>query len=252
MIDCEKKIEDCLSKFDAISLEEIEQQSLFIRYDTKYLLNIKYLDDLLKELKDYYSVLEINGKRCFTYVSLYYDTLKLNFHTNHLNGKKTRLKVRSREYIDYGTCFFELKKRWNKGIIEKLRIQRHNPNGHLEKEEYEFLKNNNIDPNIVKPYIITKYSRITLLSKMSKEKITIDFDLEFLSEFKNYKIDDLVILEIKQENSKPTNFISELLKLNNAVKCSVSKYCLGVITTIPNVKYNQYKKKLLLINKICN
>jgi len=84
---------------------------------------------------------------------------------------------------------------------------------------------------LVSPSISTNYQRITLCSKNSDERVTIDFNLE-LSDLRNSKsrkkrLTHFAIIENKSTHKHaPSHKILKDLGINAAKSCS--KYCLGV------------------------
>ena len=73
------------------------------------ILNTKNLKQLLEQLSGNYYLLEIDGKRCFNYNTLYYDTPLSDMFFTHIRGKLNRFKVRKRIYMETGTTYFEVK-----------------------------------------------------------------------------------------------------------------------------------------------
>ena len=114
-----KAINTILSSFDSISLNEMDEVKLMNRTDTKFIFEYSLLQKVLNEIKDHYYVLNIDGVRLNAYRSLYFDTDDFKFYFDHHNGKKSRIKVRYREYMDSGLCFLEVKKKIIKARLLK-------------------------------------------------------------------------------------------------------------------------------------
>lgn len=246
-----EEINGIIYDFDIADLKELEQMKLLDRYDTKYIFPINDITFLLNQLKNDYKILNINERRCFRYFNQYYDTTDYALHRMHINGKKTRFKVRKRNYDNSNQNFFELKLRNNKRKTEKHRLPILKANGDLNEDERNFLQQYNISLLDLFPSIKVYYNRITLTNKNLPEKITIDFDIEFISDFLSKKLDGLVIAETKNIKSINKTFFKNLMNEYKIVEFPISKYCAGAIYTIPGIKYNRYKPKILLINKIC-
>lgn len=244
-------ISEEIYKFDLTNLKELDQMKLLDRYDCKYVFPSSILPKLLKELKNEYNALSINNTRCLQYSNLYYDSPDYALHRMHVNGRKPRFKVRKRNYRVSNEVFFELKKKNNKSKTEKFRFPASNEDGQLTEKELNFLKKYDVKLLDLFPSIKTIYKRITLANKNLPEKITIDFNLEFQSSFATKNIDGLIIAETKNLRSVHRTFFKSLMKENKIEPYRISKYCAGAIYTIPNIKYNRYKPKILLINKIC-
>ena len=100
-------------------------------------------------------------------------------------------------------------------------------------------------------HILTNnFSRITLVSKTDKERLTIDFSLQFLKEGKLKQLGNLAIAEVKQENVNRGSEIMSILKNNQIREASFSKYATGAALLNPDLKYNKFKKNFLYLNKI--
>ena len=99
--------------------------------------------------------------------------------------------------------------------------------------------------------MLVNYSRITLFNNDFNEKITIDTDLVFSNNSSNFKLDNLVIVEVKQTARAKTPILA-ILKEDDIKPISLSKYCLGVNYLYPEVKKNNFKNKLVTLNKIIN
>ena len=117
-----KAIYKILSSFEPISLNQMDEVKLMKRTDTKFVFEYSLLNKVMEEIKAHYYVLDIDGIRLNAYRCLYLDTEDFKFYFEHHNGKKNRIKVRYREYIDSGLCFLEIKKKNNKGKTIKERL----------------------------------------------------------------------------------------------------------------------------------
>ena len=105
------------------------------------------------------------------------------------------------------------------------------------------------DPLNLRPKIWINYSRITLVNKVSAERLTLDLNLEFEREGKKQILDKLVIAEVKQDSKVASPFIS-IMRAKHIRQGSISKYCFGVASSFSEVKKNNFKQKLLNVNKI--
>ena len=175
---------ETLKNFDTISLDELNAtMSLMERIEKKYMISLEDLGKLMKEFHNDYYILAIKGNSIFTYDNIYMDTDDFYFYNQHEEGKKARMKVRSREYVDSNLAFFECKQREG-DLIRKSRYE-------LPVEESKALTNTsaafyqNICTSLnlehahynLQPTIRTHYKRVTLCSKKNDERITIDFDI---------------------------------------------------------------------------
>ncbi|MDR1944589.1 MAG: VTC domain-containing protein [Candidatus Peribacteria bacterium] len=103
-----------LKDFKTISLNHLNAKASFLkRIEQKYLLNSKDFISIIKDLKKDFNILDINGKKVFIYDNVYMDTSDYLFYNQHQNKLNSRIKVRTRFYVDSNLAFFELKHKLN-------------------------------------------------------------------------------------------------------------------------------------------
>ncbi len=245
-----QNIHNILNNYKPISLEEMDSVKLMDRTDTKFTFHINHLPQVLELAKKYYTVFEINNKRISDYRTLYYDTADLDMYNIHHTGKLNRYKVRHRTYVDSNLGFLEVKYKNNKGKTFKSRIKEPEVLKIWNGESVQFLlKKTPYIPDTLVPALWVNYSRITLVSVETKERLTLDLNLEFKKGDIDQKLHKLVIAEVKQEKAKGSPFIG-IMKQLHIREGSISKYCMAVAYTEPNIKTNRFKEKLLNIKKI--
>ena len=239
-----------LSQFDAIFLEDLGKNNLMARFDTKYPFNIDALPQILAELAPHYYILEIGGQRNHPYESLYLDTNQLGLYLQHHNKHKNRYKFRFRRYCESGTVFFEIKFKDNRSFTTKTRVSCEDFI-ELDEELKQFISaNSTINPNILRPSLHVFYKRITLVHKQTKMRFTIDQALSFSANERNKPLHKLAIAEVKRPNAKENRFVSQLFKRHKIYPMRVSKYCMGISSLYPDIKSNNYKQKMRMVNKI--
>lgn len=245
-----KHIETIVKDFNTISLEEMDNYALLNRMDLKYTINIKDLPDILNHIKSDYLSLSIEDKQVMQYKSLYFDTEDFNLYRLHHNGKLNRYKVRIREYQDTNTVFFETKFKNNKGRTLKNRFRKENQ-FELDQVESDFVREmTNIDPNILEPGILVYYKRATFVNPNTNERVTADLDLTFEFENNSKKFENIVIIEIKTSKGKKSSPLLDIIKEKKIEPFGMSKYCLGVSSLVNDVKTNNFKEKILTLNKL--
>ena len=239
-----------LNTFDTISLEEMSRVKLLDRMDKKYMLHADQLSEMLLLLKNEYFVLEIAQKKFASYETTYFDTADYEMYTKHHNGKLNRYKVRFRTYADSNLNFFEVKFKTNKGRTKKSRVQlpdnKHCIEGDAEKL---LLRKTNYTATMLSPVLEVKYSRITLVNSNMTERITIDFGLNYNHNNKLFDVPNLIIAEVKQEKTATSAFTA-LMQEKRIKTVSLSKYCLGITSTVENVKHNNFKSKIRYVNQL--
>ena len=244
------EISDILKHFETVDLKAMDEVNLMDRTDSKYEFNKKDLPALLHKLQSRYKLLEINGNPIATYKTVYYDTEDLRLYMLHHRGANNRYKVRHRTYVDTKSGFLELKFTSNKGRTIKERIKQQEASADWSAEAYAFLSSHlSFDPNLLKISMGVNYHRITLLSKDTRERVTIDTDLVFVYGAEHKEIPNLVIAEVKQAQRERTPILTYLKEMGIASE-PLSKYCLAVNTMRPEIKKNNFKEKLHLLSKL--
>ena len=246
-----ENIANILNTFTPISLKEMDDVKLLDRMDTKFTFRLADLPELLIKISPKYSVLDVNNVRINRYETLYFDTNKLNLYNQHHNGKLNRYKIRYRRYTDSNLNFFEIKFRNNRNRTIKKRISENSINSEIINEAKKFLiKQTCLDPKDLSAKLWVYYSRITLVNKSSKERLTIDLNLNYKNGDNAVSFPNLVIAEVKQEKACNSCF-TQIMKEKHIRNISISKYCLGIINLYENIKTNNFKPKLTLIKKLC-
>lgn len=240
-----------LNTFKSINLENLGGSSLMNRVDTKFLFKLNFLNELLSQLVEEYDILEIENQFIHDYESLYFDTPELKFYKDHHNNRLPRNKVRIRKYVGTNTNFFEVKKR-NRKHIEKSRIPCDEFRNSLLKEQLAFVKKFDIENNNLIPTQKNSYKRITLVHKNRKERLTLDFDLQFYWKDKERKFRNIVIAELKQEKINRNILFFNLMKVNGYLPYRISKYCTGIylLNNLKDIKYNRFKEKIRKLEKL--
>ena len=241
----EKRLLSSINLLDPISLNEMDTVQLMNRTDTKYYTNISNLHDLLDACKTNYKILEINGVRANSYSTDYFDTIDFKMYRNHHNRKLNRYKVRYREYIGSNLSFLEIKFKTNKGNTMKTRIKSCFKPLISNKNDIDFIKkssNYNAEDLIHK--LNNRFERITLVSLITRERVTIDFDLSFSSENKHVSLPNTMVIEVKRDQNSGKSELIKYLKSNRIRPNSFSKYCYGVALLFKPIKQNHFKQHL--------
>jgi hypothetical protein len=241
-------INDLLGKFEPVSLAEMDCVKLMDRTDVKFILSFSKLEPVLRALSDHYNVLTINGLKVFNYRTDYFDTSNLDMFFDHHNGKLNRFKIRQREYLESNLSFLEVKFKSNKGRVIKDRIER----SYSDQNAFSGFINKHTpyNPEDLSLTIINRFNRFTLVDKCMRERVTIDFNLAFADNMHDLLLHGLVIIEVKQNKTDKQSEIFNVLKSNVIRPASISKYCLGMSMLNQNTKINNFKKTILVINKL--
>ena len=239
-----------LKTFDTITLEQINKVMLLDRIDSKFMFHACCLEEILSLSGKDYFILEIAGKKLARYKTTYFDTPDYEMYTRHHNGKLNRHKVRFRNYVDSGISFFEIKFKTNKGRTIKSRIKIEDKEPVIQGEAEKLLeRETNYKASSLIPVLQVNYNRITIINRNMMERVTIDFGLSYKHNDCIVDIPNLIIAEVKQEKTgkSPFTLIMQEKRIKNI---SLSKYCLGIASTVKDVKLNNLKPKVRYVNQL--
>jgi hypothetical protein len=245
----EYREEEILQKFQPITLEEMDAVKLMNRTDTKFVLNRNFFNSVLPQFAESYRVLEIANKRMASYKTLYYDTQGFQLFLDHHNEKGDRYKIRIRNYVESNLFYLEIKRKF-KGRTDKKRTKVKDFELELSSESEHYI-NKVLGQQIkVVPKLWNSFQRITLVNTREVERLTLDLNLTFEWQDKKKVFDHLVVAELKQENVNRNSLFYSLMKEHHIRPNSISKYCVGGIALNPELKANNFKDKVLLIDKL--
>lgn len=245
-----KKLEDLISQFDPIALEEMDAVGLMKRTDTKYVFSEEELIPLIEGIQGDYRVLEVKGVRSNHYRTLYFDTSAFDFYMQHQNGKLNRNKVRFRKYVDSDLCFLEVKFKNNKGQTIKKRIKVEDFEKELSRDQLSFVNENADVKNELVPKLWNNFNRITFVNQQLGERLTIDYNLSFEFEGNKMALPNVVIAELKQIRLNRNSPFAEMAKKLKIRDSRISKYCIGSALLNEDLKHNRFKPKILNLKKI--
>lgn len=242
-------MEAILDKFNQVYFEKTF--SLMNRFDFKFLLKSSEAIAFLNHLYGEYDLIANNEIMIRSYETKYFDTYQRDTFLLHHQGKFPRYKIRTRTYLDTNDQFVEVKFKNNKGLTEKFRKKLTvEDNLFMQPDVISFLNSHKIhNLESLQESLLVNYQRISLKHKQINERITLDFNLTFSGNQKKTVLEDIVIVEVKQEKK----FISsamEILRSFNKRSISMSKYCYGVSSTDPSIKHNNFKPLLKNIHKL--
>jgi len=251
---------DQLNRFKSHTLSDLKGAALMDRVDTKFLLHRDLLPRLLDKARQHYTALEIGGRRCFQYSSVYYDTTGLKFYNMHYSGRLNRFKVRVREYVDSQTKFLEVKFKNNKKRTVKKRMLLNDVNGEDISQCKVFLDSLGVPSGAGLMQVQrSEYQRIALASEERKERVTIDINLEstLVMNDLNEKValPTMAIVELKQEKVDRSSPFYRILKELGVRKGKYSKYCMGMVMTGSDkkiVRGNRFKRIQRRVKAVCD
>lgn len=249
----EKSLTSALQQFSSHGLEDLNNAKLMNRVDSKFILPIAFLPELLSQLTNFYSMLEINGKRVSTYHNQYFDTPYMALYRDHHNGKLNRYKVRRRHYVDTDTEFLEVKFKNNQQRTIKSRIKLTGNEGEHSICAQFIQEQMGDNYNHLDISQQSGYQRIALANEAQAERLTIDFDLWYQNRRGSNKITlpGFFIAELKQHKKSKRSPFYQLMSRNNIFPTSFSKYCIGCALLYKSaLKTNRFKQTLSRVAKL--
>lgn len=234
--------------FDPISLATLNARAEMLeRLDNKYVVRRPVLQSAAAELARHFDVLEISGRRAFTYETCYFDNQDRRSYFDHHQGRRRRAKVRIRKYLDAALCFVEVKLKDKRGVTVKRRLGYAPENfGRLDDEALTFVHRAYYDQyGAVFPYelqrvIDMRYVRMTLVAKAGGERMTIDSCLRFYDMTAYHAVDDEhFILETK--SARGNGIADRLLRaLHQHPTKHCSKYCSAIALLNRGTRHNRF------------
>jgi len=244
-------INDTITQFQPISLEEMSAVKLMNRIDTKFVTTMPHLLSLLAMARNEYSIQEIAGERNMPYDTTYFDTHSFDMYNTHQHGHTGRQKIRFRTYVSSHLQFMEVKTKNNRGRTKKKRIEVTDMNL-ADTVKRDFLaKHLRYGVDTLMPALNNHFNRITLVNHAKTERLTIDTSLEFhnLVTGTDRDMGPLVIIELKRDGLCPSPVLAMLRQLRIKPH-GFSKYCMGSAMSNDTLPVNLFKPKLIDIRKI--
>lgn len=228
----------------------MDQVQLLNRIDTKYIFKQDRLAELLDRLLKDYFVLSIDGQILHPYETLYFDTPSHDLYLMHHNGHQNRYKLRFRKYVNSGLSFFEVKLKTNTHRTIKRRVSVNNIADSLTPNQQQFVHEcTDDDYNNYLPSLRVNFNRVTLVNLKVGERLTIDTNLHYVNGNDEKGIENIVIVEVKQQKNAFSPF-RQLMRENQLHEFYLSKYCLGITCLHESLKKNRFKRKLMALNKL--
>lgn len=252
------RIKDVLTRFEPITLEEMNEVKLMNRIDTKYVIPLKQLKYILEEAASLYMVQTKADQRLAPYHTVYLDTPDKKMYNLHQTGRKVRQKIRIRTYLDTDTTFLEVKTKNNHSRTKKKRIIvgvpdfQHFESFHGNAEAEAFLEERSWHHlgNLM-PHVENRFNRITLVNKAKTERLTIDLQLTFHNYDTATDIDfsPVAIIELKRDGLTYSPMRDILLRMR-IHEGGFSKYCIGCAMTNPTLRQNNFKEKIVRVKHL--
>lgn len=244
--------------FQPISLEALNSKAAMLeRRDNKYVVQAEALQAALPELATRFDVLEIDGQRSFTYDTCYFDDPERRSFHDHHQGRRQRIKVRVRRYVEAALCFVEVKLKDKRGITVKKRLP-YDPAkygtldeaalAHVEQAHCALYGRPHARP--LEPVLHMSYRRATLVAREGGERMTIDTGIGFYGAERDdaqgpqqHTGHQVFIVETKSANGH--GLADAVLRRHHQHPTSgCSKYCVGMSVTGGVQRFNRFRPAL--------
>ncbi len=240
---------DAVHGLPALTLDEVnEKAALQTRVDRKYLLRAHTWGNVLASLTIAPSALEIDGRRSFGYSSTYYDTSELDSYRDAARCRPHRYKVRTRRYLDTGSCAVEVKMRSASGATVKSRewLDADEPEigGLLPAAAATFVggfERIGDRAHQLTEVLTTTYQRVTLVT--ADVRVTVDRRVAAI-DVHGRRLDygDLLIVETKSAGA--VGVVDRALWASGVRPARISKYCTSLAALQPELPSNRWSRSI--------
>jgi hypothetical protein len=247
----ERAVHDATQLMRPTTLEDLmSRAALLVRVDRKYFVPVETFREFAARVSADFVVLDIEGRRLFHYESVYFDTPDLAMYRAHIQGRRRRFKLRTRTYADSGLCMLEVKLKGPHAMTVKERMP-HAPARRrgLDPAALAFAAGAVYDsyglplPECLGPVLTTSNLRATFASITDAARFTCDVNVtcrDVSGEVSQR--DDHVLVETKAGSSG--SLADRTLRDLGVRPAPISKYCIGVAVTHPEVASNAWHRTL--------
>jgi hypothetical protein len=230
----------------------IAERALQRRVDTKYVVPVPILDELLAGLGDAYAVVRTADANWLTLQSIYFDTPELRCFQDHRRGRRLRHKIRIRHYPSRALTFLELKSKRNDLETNKQRLGLTHEQTHLFAPERAFLRARvGSLADEVGPVLRIDYRRLGLIGLAVHERVTIDIGLAFTGQAgETRSLDAIAIIEIKRRELSTASPMEALLARARHRARSFSKYIAAITHLRPDMPHNRLLPSLRALDGV--
>jgi len=236
-----------LEHYRPISLDGLNAKAAMLeRIDNKYILRAHRLRPILDLLRDSFDVLDIEGRRAFSYATRYFDDPLLRGYYDHHQRRRKRCKARVRHYVDAGFSYLEVKLNEGRAMTAKRRLPVDAPLMQLDDPCLDFVRQcyhdcygDSFDKELI-PVILIEYQRITLVAREGGERLTIDTAMRFHSACcTKMAAPDMFIVETK--SARGNGIADKSFRAGHIQPTKrVSKFCIGMAVTAQVARHNGF------------
>jgi hypothetical protein len=244
-------VETLAAGFAPISLEQMDSIALLNRVDTKFVMTSAQLLTALARVRADYHMLTVENNRLNHYRTLYFDTPEFALYHDHVNGRPERYKVRSREYLDSHLSFMEVKHKTRKERTIKDRVPTAGQVMTITSAVDDWLHHVcPLDGAALEPKLWNTFTRLTLVSNLLNERVTLDIDLTFYTPERAVCLNGLAIAEVKMDAAHGDSPFLRQMRQQRIRAYGFSKYAFGVAMLSDQVKKNALKPRILWVDKL--
>ena len=238
-------------RFITASNDLIKARSLQKRVDTKFIVRLEVLKELLEECQEDYALVKARVCDVANYRTRYFDTEDLQCLVDHHRGRRPRFKIRFRHYPERGKTFFEVKVKTPANHTRKTRLEVDYEKEHLGTEERELVQQySSMNPALLRSGLGVAFSRLMLVGVEKMERVTFDVQFRAEVEGKCLGFPHVVIAELKQARFMARSPMMLALRKYGRRIDSMSKYCVGSMLVRPNVSLQRYQPTLRLLRSL--
>jgi hypothetical protein len=106
-----------------------------------------------------------------------------------------------------------------------------------------------IDAADLTPSVQIDYERVAFISHDKEERFSLDFNIRFSRKGAVQYFENLAILEVKQASFRQSPVVMAM-RNGTVEEQSLSKYCLALSRSVPDLRANNFKPVLRRIEKI--
>jgi hypothetical protein len=240
-------IAECVPYFRPVTLEGLNGKAEMLeRLDQKYICRADLLRPAFASFSAHFDMLDIDGRRSFTYETRYFDSDDTRAYHDHHQGRRKRCKVRVRHYLEAGLTYLEVKLKDRRDVTVKRRLRLDRPITTLDarcmafvEAEWSALYGTPFGLTL-DPVLSMTYRRMTLVAQLGGERMTVDTALSFDAGGNTVEVPpEMFILETKSPNGR--GHADAILRHHHLQPTArVSKYCVGMAATAQVTRANRF------------
>lgn len=247
----ESRLSPRLDTLPTINLADLNATAaLQTRIDRKYLVPVEQFTAIFDGFDAEMHVLDNNGLQIFPYDSVYFDTPGLESYHLAAYGRRRRYKIRTRNYLDSGASFLEVKTEGARSATVKERIPYNLADrSTITAEGAAYIAqtlrgSGQTPPRSLSPVLETVYGRITLYLPASNSRATIDLDVAWSLPGQ----DPLIMthqLVVETKSGSAPGQLDKHLWAHGIRPARISKFATGLATLMPHLPANRWHRTVL-------